>query len=73
MQRSRRATPYPLTWEIPAAVAGLLLLLVLGAQIGRSVANLIAGAGWRFVDRTDLVTTVPALLRGERLPRSLRA
>lgn len=66
MQRSRRTTPYPLTWEIPAAaVAALLLVLVLAVQIGRSTANLIVGAGWRFVDRTDLFITVPALLRGD--------
>lgn len=47
MQRERRHDPYPWTWE-PAALVGLLVVLglVLGVQLGRSLANLIAGAGW---------------------------
>ena len=66
MQRSRRATPYPLTWEVPAAAAvALLLVLALGIQVGRSIANLLAGGGWRFVDRADLFATVPAVLGGD--------
>ena len=66
MQRSRRITPYPLTWEIPtAAVFGLLLVLALGVQAGRSIANLVAGARWRFVDRADLFATIPDILGGD--------
>ena len=47
MQRERRHDPYPWTWE-PAALVGVLVLLglVLGAQVGRSLANLVCGAGW---------------------------
>ena len=44
LQTNRLHDPYPLTWEIPTAVfAGSLLALVLGAQVGRSLANLAAG------------------------------
>ena len=47
MQRERRRDPYPWTWE-PAALAAAILSggLVLGVQVGRSVANLLAGSGW---------------------------
>ena len=47
MQRERRRDPYPWTWEIPLAsvlVVGVVVLM--GLQLGRSVANLVAGAGW---------------------------
>jgi len=47
MQRERRRDPYPWTWEIPAGIALVVLIsLVLGAQVGRFLANLLAGAGW---------------------------
>lgn len=47
MQRARRRDPMPWTAEI-ALVAGILILLSLlaGIQAGRTVANLLAGAGW---------------------------
>lgn len=65
MQRTRRTTPYPFTWEIPVGIVlGLLLALVLGLQVGRSLANLVAGNGWVFVDRMDLFTTLGPLLGG---------
>ncbi len=55
MQRTRRTTPYPFTWEIPVGIVlGVLLALVLGLQAGRSLANLVAGNGWVFVDRMAL-------------------
>ena len=65
MQRSRRTNPYPFTWEIPLAlvVAGLFLLL-LGVQLGRSAANLLAGNGWVFVDRAALFTSLPGIVSG---------
>jgi len=47
MQRERRRDPYPWTWEPAAAAAiGALLVLSVGIQLGRGVANLLAGAGW---------------------------
>jgi len=65
IQRARRANPYPFTWEIPAAlVLAVLLALVLGVQLGRSVANLLAGNGWAVVDRAGLFTTLPGILAG---------
>lgn len=46
MQRERLKTPYPWTWEIPAAVTFVVLLgIVVGIQAGRTLANLVAGAG----------------------------
>lgn len=66
MQRSRRATPYPFTWEIPVGIVlAVLLALVLGVQAGRSLANLVAGNGWVFVDRMALFTTLGPLLSGQ--------
>lgn len=66
MQRSRRTTPYPFTWEIPVgALLAVLLALVLGLQAGRSLANLVAGNGWVFVDRMALFTTLGLLLSGQ--------
>ena len=66
MQRSRRTTPYPFTWEIPVGIVlAVLLALVLGLQAGRSLANLVAGNGWVFVDRMALFTTLGSLLSGQ--------
>jgi hypothetical protein len=51
MQRERRRDPYPWTWEPPAAAAlGVLLVALVGIQLGRSLANLLAGAGWTWPD-----------------------
>ena len=47
LQRERRHDPYPWTWEIPTAITVCLVVaLVLGVQLGRSVANLAVGGGW---------------------------
>ena len=51
MQRERRRDPYAWTWEIPVAVAlATLFVIVFGIQLGRSVANVLAGAGWTWPD-----------------------
>jgi hypothetical protein len=51
MQRDRRRDPYPWTWEIPVLMAlACLLVAMAGIQLGRSVANLAAGAGWTWPD-----------------------
>ncbi|MDP3973030.1 MAG: hypothetical protein Q8P61_09000 [Candidatus Nanopelagicales bacterium] len=75
MQRERRRDPYPWTWEIPVAVAlATLFVVVIGIQLGRSVANLLAGAGWTWPDPnagtfpspigTAFWTSLPGVLTG---------
>lgn len=76
MQRERRRDPYPWTWEIPLAVAlagGFAIVLCL--QLGRSVANLVAGAGWTWPDpdagqftspiSTAFWTSLPGVVTGD--------
>ena len=66
MQRSRRANPYPFTWEIPlAAAVAAVLLLILGVQAGRAGANLVAGAGLTLPPRQALFTSLVDVLRGD--------
>ncbi|QLQ09888.1 MAG: hypothetical protein HZY75_05250 [Nocardioidaceae bacterium] len=51
MQRERRRDPYPWSWEIPAAVGvTVAAVVVVGIQLGRSLANLVEGAGWTWPD-----------------------
>ena len=65
MQRSRRTNPYPFTWEIPLAlVVAVLFLLLMGVQLGRSAANLLAGNEWVFVDRSALFISLPGIVSG---------
>ena len=65
MQRSRRTNPYPFTWEIPVALSvAALLLLLLGVQAGRSVANVLAGNGWHLVDRAQLFSSLGGIFAG---------
>ncbi|GAB3668780.1 hypothetical protein GCM10027596_40070 [Nocardioides korecus] len=60
MQRERRRDPYPWTWEIPLGIGiGVLLLITAGAQLGRSLANLVAGAGWTWPAIDTHSTTGP--------------
>jgi len=78
MQRERLKTPYPWTWEIPAAVTlAVLFGIVLGIQAGRTLANLVAGAGttWPATDAGDVAvpspigaafwTSLPGVLTGD--------
>lgn len=47
MQHERRRDPYPWSWEIPAAIGlAVSMMVLLGIQVGRALANLVAGAGW---------------------------
>lgn len=65
MQRSRRTNPYPFTWEIPAAVGvAVIMLLLLGLQAGRTVANAVVGNGWRVIDRAHLFSTLGGIFTG---------
>ena len=67
LQRARRHDPYPGTWEIPLLVCVLLVLgLAVGVQLGRSLANLLAGAGWTWpVDQATFWRTIPAVAGGD--------
>jgi hypothetical protein len=75
VQRERRRDPYPWTWEIPVAAAlATLFVTAVGVQLGRSVANLLAGAGWTWPDTnagafpspigTAFWTSLPSVLGG---------
>lgn len=66
MQRERVEDQYPWTWEVPfALVCGLVGVGVVACQLGRSVANLFAGAGWRWPTPDRLVSSVPRILAGD--------
>lgn len=66
LQADRRRNPYPYTWEIPLGIlTGWLLLAGLGVQLGRSLANLTAGAGWAWPAGRALYTSLPAVLSGD--------
>lgn len=65
MAGARRQDPYPYTWEVPAViVVGLALMVALGSQLGRAIACWLSGDGLVFPDRSDLVTSLPAVLMG---------
>jgi hypothetical protein len=75
MQRERRRDPYPWTWEIPLLLILIaLFVLIIGIQLGRSVANLLAGTGWTWPDPnagafpspigTAFWTSLPGVLGG---------
>lgn len=66
MQRERVEDQYPWTWEIPLAVACAIVVLgVVVCQLGRSLANWLVGAGWRWPTADKLVTSLPGLLAGD--------
>lgn len=65
LQADRRRNPYPYTWEIPIGIlTGWLLLAGLGVQLGRTLANATAGAGWAWPTGRALYTSLPAILAG---------
>ena len=58
MQRERVQDQYPWTWEIPLAILfGVLVVGGAACQLGRSIANLFAGAGWRWPTADKLATS----------------
>ena len=73
MQRERVQDQYPWTWELPLVViCAVLLLGVTVCQLGRSLANWFAGAGWWWPAYDKWVTSVPGVLAGDAaagLPR----
>lgn len=65
MQQGRRANPYPFTWEVPVAVAlAVVLLVILGVHLGRTLANLASGGGLSFTPRPALFTSLGGILGG---------
>lgn len=65
MKPEQRKDPMPWTWEIPAGITiAVLLVAAIGIQVARSIANLLAGAGWAWPAPADLFTTIPAILGG---------
>lgn len=66
LQKARRRDPQPFTWEIPVGIlTGVLLVLVLGVALARSVANVLAGGTWQWGRREDLFTGLAGVLRGD--------
>ena len=52
--------------ELPVAViATVLVVLALGVQLGRAIANLLAGDGWQLPPRIELFNSLPAVLAGD--------
>lgn len=66
MQWERRREPYPWSWEPSAAVlvAGVCVL-VLGTQLGRSLANWLAGGSWWMPPPNLWVATSPSVWAGD--------
>jgi hypothetical protein len=79
VQKERRREPYPWTWELPVAAALVVtVVIVVGVQLGRSLANLVAGLGWTWPDTasgagvgvespvgTAFWTSLPGILAGD--------
>src|SRR5689334_2720487 len=66
MQQARRTNPYPWTWEIPAAIVGLvLLLLAFALHLARAIANLLSGAGWQLTPRPALFSSLLRMIAGD--------
>ena len=58
--------PYPFTWEIPAAVVVACgLVLAAGVHLGRGVACLLAGEGFRWPRSTEFFGSLGAVLAGD--------
>ena len=66
MQHDRRSNPYPFTWEIPAAVALVaLVVLVLAVHAGAATANLLTGNGLHWPARPQWFRSLPGILGGD--------
>lgn len=66
MQHDRRTNPYPFTWEIPAAVALVaLIVLVLAVHGGAAAANLLTGNGPHWPARSQWFASLAGILHGD--------
>ena len=62
----RRHDPYPWSWEAPAAAALLAgVVMVLGVHVGRGIACLVSGAGFRWVTADALLTSLGGIFSGD--------
>lgn len=58
--------PYPFTWEIPAAIlAACGVVFAAGVQLGRGVACLLAGEGFRWPRSTEFFGSLGRVLTGD--------
>lgn len=58
--------PYPFTWEIPlAVVAACGLVLTVGVHLGRAIACLLAGEGFRWPQSTEFFGSLGGVLTGD--------
>ena len=66
MQRERVEDQYPWTWEIPLVIVSCTLVVAVAVcQVGRSLANWFAGAGWLWPTPNRLMSSVPGVLAGD--------
>ena len=66
MQHARRTNPYPWTWEIPAAIIAVVLLVMgIALHLARAIANLFAGVGWQLTPRPALFSSLLGLIGGD--------
>lgn len=74
MQAERRRDPYPFTWEIPAGVTGVVVLLgILGVHLGRGLATMAAGGGWVWPASKNLFSSLFDVAAGDPLAGLTRA
>jgi hypothetical protein len=65
-QRERRRNPYPWTWEPAATVVTVLgVVVVVGLQTGRTLANGLATGHWQVATPDTWAVTAPDLLAGD--------
>ena len=63
MQRDRRHTPYPWTWEIPVGIGcAVLLVVAVGVHLGNGLAHLTSGHGWTWPASSQLFASLPTIL-----------
>ncbi len=68
LQTDRRIDPYPFTWEIPAGILTAVLVAgSIGVQVGRGIANWLAGSRWTWPEGRRLFSSLPEVLGGSAI------
>ena len=58
--------PYPFTWEIPVAlIAACGVVIAGGVHLGRAIACLVAGEGFRWPRSTEFFGSLSGVLTGD--------